>query len=104
MTQKKQIYKCMKCGNIVEVLHEGEGELVCCGEPMKLFVENTTDAAKENMSRFWRRRRTGGGSRSARCRIRWKKSITLNGSSCLLMAIRIARSLLQGRNPKPSSL
>ncbi|HBE46451.1 MAG TPA: desulfoferrodoxin, partial [Spirochaetaceae bacterium] len=37
MTQKKQIYKCMKCGNIVEVLHEGEGELVCCGEPMKLF-------------------------------------------------------------------
>jgi len=47
MTQKKQIYKCMKCGNIVEVLHEGEGELVCCGEPMKLFVENTTDAAKE---------------------------------------------------------
>ncbi|MDQ7796448.1 MAG: desulfoferrodoxin [Spirochaetia bacterium] len=47
MTQKKQIYKCMKCGNIVEVLHEGEGELVCCGEPMKLFAENTTDAAKE---------------------------------------------------------
>lgn len=47
MTQKKQIYKCMKCGNIVEVLHAGDGELVCCGEPMKLLVENTTDAAKE---------------------------------------------------------
>ncbi len=47
MTQKKQIYKCMKCGNIVEVLHEGEGELVCCGEPMKLFTENTSDGAKE---------------------------------------------------------
>ncbi len=47
MTQKKQVYKCMKCGNIVEVLHAGDGELVCCGEPMKLLVENTTDAAKE---------------------------------------------------------
>jgi len=47
MTQKKQIYKCMKCGNIVEVLHEGAGELVCCGEPMKLLTENTSDGAKE---------------------------------------------------------
>ena len=47
MTKNLQIYKCTSCGNIVEVLHEGEGELVCCGEPMKLFVENTVDAAKE---------------------------------------------------------
>jgi superoxide reductase len=31
----------------VEVLHEGQGELVCCGQPMKLFVENTVDASKE---------------------------------------------------------
>ncbi len=47
MTQQKEIYKCMICGNIVEVLHDGVGELVCCGEPMKLFKENTVDAAKE---------------------------------------------------------
>jgi len=47
MTQKMQIYKCEICGNIVEMLHEGEGELVCCGAPMKLFQENTVDAAKE---------------------------------------------------------
>ncbi len=47
MTQKLQIYKCEVCGNIVEVLHEGEGELVCCGAPMKRFQENTVDAAKE---------------------------------------------------------
>jgi superoxide reductase len=47
MTKNMQIYKCAACGNIVEMLHEGEGELVCCGEPMKLFVENTVDAAKE---------------------------------------------------------
>jgi superoxide reductase len=47
MAEKLQIYKCEKCGNIVEVIHEGDGELVCCGEPMKLYVENSVDAAKE---------------------------------------------------------
>jgi superoxide reductase len=47
MTEKLQVYKCEVCGNIVEVLHEGKGELVCCGQPMKLQVENTVDAAKE---------------------------------------------------------
>ena len=47
MAEKLQIYKCEACGNIVEVLHGGGGELVCCGEPMKLLVENTVDAAKE---------------------------------------------------------
>jgi superoxide reductase len=47
MTERLQIYKCEICGNIVEMLHEGQGELVCCGQPMKLFKENTVDAAKE---------------------------------------------------------
>lgn len=47
MAKKLEIYKCMACGNIVEVNHGGAGQLVCCGEPMKLLVENTTDAAKE---------------------------------------------------------
>lgn len=47
MTEKLQVYKCELCGNIVEVLHAGEGELVCCGQPMKLLAENTVDAAKE---------------------------------------------------------
>ena len=47
MAEKLQVYKCEACGNIVEVLHGGGGELVCCGEPMKLLVENTVDAAKE---------------------------------------------------------
>ncbi len=47
MTKKLEIYKCEICGNIVEMIHEGDGELVCCNEPMKLFTENTTDAAKE---------------------------------------------------------
>lgn len=47
MTEKRQIYKCDICGNIVEVLHNGAGELVCCGEPMRLVKENTVDASKE---------------------------------------------------------
>ncbi len=47
MTEKLQIYKCEKCGNIVEMLHGGPGELICCDEPMKLYLENTVDAAKE---------------------------------------------------------
>jgi superoxide reductase len=47
MTTRLEVYKCEVCGNIVEVLHEGKGELVCCGQPMKLYKENTVDAAKE---------------------------------------------------------
>lgn len=47
MAEQLQIYKCDVCGNIVEVMHGGAGELTCCGQPMKLFRENTVDAAKE---------------------------------------------------------
>jgi len=47
MTKLYQVYKCEICGNIVEVLHAGAGELVCCGQPMKLKEENTQDAATE---------------------------------------------------------
>lgn len=47
MTAKLQIYKCEVCGNIIEVLHASDGELVCCGKPMKLMIENTVDASKE---------------------------------------------------------
>jgi superoxide reductase len=47
MAEKLEIYKCEACGNIVEVIHGGAGELVCCGEAMKKLVENTVDAAKE---------------------------------------------------------
>jgi len=47
MANRYEVYKCEICGNIVEVLHGGAGELVCCGQPMKLMKANTTDAAKE---------------------------------------------------------
>ena len=47
MSQRNEIYKCNVCGNIIEVVHAGDGELVCCGQPMVLMSENTVDAAKE---------------------------------------------------------
>jgi superoxide reductase len=47
MTERNQIYKCMLCSNIIEVLHASAGELSCCGQSMRLLTENTTDAAVE---------------------------------------------------------
>ena len=47
MTKLKQIYKCDICGNIVEMLHTGIGELVCCGQPMQLIKAKTQDQGME---------------------------------------------------------
>ncbi|HDJ66159.1 MAG TPA: desulfoferrodoxin [Nitrososphaeria archaeon] len=47
MTEKLQIYRCEICGNMVEVIHTGKGQLVCCGQPMKLLEERTEDKGKE---------------------------------------------------------
>lgn len=46
-TKLLEIFKCEVCGNIVELIHEGAGKMICCGQPMKQFVENTVDAAVE---------------------------------------------------------
>ena len=47
MAKFQKIYKCKKCGNIVDILHEGPGALVCCGVEMVLIEENSVDAANE---------------------------------------------------------
>jgi len=47
MAEKLEIYKCNVCGNMVEVIHGGLGELVCCTQPMVNMKENTVDAAQE---------------------------------------------------------
>ncbi len=47
MRNRFEVFKCEVCGNIVEILHGSQGTLVCCGKPMKLFVENTVDASRE---------------------------------------------------------
>jgi len=47
MTEQRQIYKCNICGNIVEILHAGAGQLVCCEEHMELLKERTEDLGQE---------------------------------------------------------
>ena len=47
MAERHEVFKCELCGNVVEMLHGGAGELVCCGSPMKRFDEKTADAATE---------------------------------------------------------
>ena len=47
MTEVNQIYKCDVCGNIVEAVHSGAGELVCCGKPMELKQEKTEEEGME---------------------------------------------------------
>ena len=41
MTEKLQLYKCNICGNIIEVVHSGIGELVCCSMPMEQLQEHS---------------------------------------------------------------
>ncbi len=47
MAEQLGIYKCGKCGNIVQVLHNEKPPVMCCGKPMDRLVENTVDAAVE---------------------------------------------------------
>lgn len=47
MAEVFEVYRCSICGNMVQVLHDGGGELVCCGEAMELLKPNTTDATRE---------------------------------------------------------
>jgi superoxide reductase len=47
MAELLQVYKCEVCGNIVEVIHGGDGQLVCCDQPMKLLDAKTADQGKE---------------------------------------------------------
>lgn len=46
MTEKFELYKCEVCGNLVEVIITGNGELVCCGQPMNLLTAKTEDEMK----------------------------------------------------------
>jgi superoxide reductase len=59
MTKVREIYKCNICGNIIEVLHAGVGELVCCGEPMELLKEKTQDSAVEKHVPFIEKTKDG---------------------------------------------
>jgi superoxide reductase len=47
MAKLKEVYKCELCGHVVEILHEGAGTLVCCGQDMTLLEEKTEDSSTE---------------------------------------------------------
>lgn len=38
-----RIFKCPICGNVVELIHEGGGTLVCCGQEMEEQVINSDE-------------------------------------------------------------
>ena len=42
-----KVYKCRICGNVVELLENGGGELICCGEAMELLEAKTGDEGLE---------------------------------------------------------
>lgn len=44
MTKCLELYKCKVCSNLVEVVLSGEGELVCCGQPMELLQPQTVES------------------------------------------------------------
>ena len=46
MTKHLELYKCEVCGNIVQVMNEGFGELVCCNKPMTLLEPHSKDEEK----------------------------------------------------------
>lgn len=46
-TERLQVYQCLKCGNMAEVIRAAGGTLVCCGQDMKLLKEGEVDAATE---------------------------------------------------------
>ena len=47
MLEKKAVYKCELCGNIVESLWDGKPSIVCCNKNMVKLEANTVDAATE---------------------------------------------------------
>jgi superoxide reductase len=45
--QVNDIFKCEKCGKILEVIRPAGPGPACCGGPMTLLKENSVDAARE---------------------------------------------------------
>lgn len=47
MTQHLELYRCPICGNIVQILQNGNGQLVCCGKNMELLKPHTIEEEKQ---------------------------------------------------------
>lgn len=47
MSQKNKIFKCGKCGVVVEVISADGKNISCCGENMELVIEQTEELGME---------------------------------------------------------
>jgi len=47
MKTKTSFFRCEICGNLVGLIKNGGGKLVCCGRPMLKLEANTVDASAE---------------------------------------------------------
>lgn len=47
MRNEPKFFRCKMCGNLVGLVINGGGTLVCCGEEMEELKANTVDASKE---------------------------------------------------------
>ncbi len=45
--KERAFFRCELCGNIVEVVVDGAGELICCNKPMVWLKAGAVDAAVE---------------------------------------------------------
>ena len=59
MTAKQQVYSCSECGQLVAVVHQGGGRLVCHGKPMMQAGEEKAGAARTRPAARSRRTRAG---------------------------------------------
>lgn len=43
MSERFAFYRCETCGNLVQVFIAGDGDMVCCGHPMKKLEPNVKE-------------------------------------------------------------
>lgn len=57
MTEKLELYKCQICGNLVQVILPGFGELVCCNEKMEKLIpkeNDNTEASEKHIPEIYK--------------------------------------------------
>jgi superoxide reductase len=47
MKYERKFFRCGHCGNIISYVKSSGAAVVCCGEPMREIIANSTDAAGE---------------------------------------------------------
>jgi superoxide reductase len=47
MTKRLETYRCNICGNITVVFNSGNGQLICCGQPMEKLVAKIKEEGYE---------------------------------------------------------